>query len=75
MKDGSTILAGGFGLCGIPENLIKATAKIGAKDLTIVSNEMGTTEYGLSLLLKKKQVKKVFCSFLGVNAIFQQSSK
>jgi 3-oxoacid CoA-transferase subunit A len=70
MKDGASILAGGFGLCGIPENLIKATAKMGAKDLTIISNEMGTTEYGLSLLLFKKQVKKVHCSFIGINQIF-----
>jgi 3-oxoacid CoA-transferase subunit A len=70
MKDGDTILAGGFGLCGIPENLIKATAKHGSKNLTVVSNEMGSTEYGLSLLLRKKQVKKVHCSFIGVNAIF-----
>jgi 3-oxoacid CoA-transferase subunit A len=54
MKDGATILAGGFGLCGIPENLIKATYKLGTKDLKVVSNEIGTTEYGLSLLLKKK---------------------
>jgi 3-oxoacid CoA-transferase subunit A len=42
MKDGASIMAGGFGLCGIPENLIKATAKFGTKDLTIISNEMGT---------------------------------
>lgn len=47
-------MAGGFGLCGIPENLIKATAKKGAKNLTVISNEMGTTDYGLSLLLQKK---------------------
>lgn len=53
MKDGATILAGGFGLCGIPENLIKATAKHGAKDLTLISNECGSNDYGLSLLLKK----------------------
>lgn len=53
LKDGSTILAGGFGLCGIPENLIKATAKREVKDLTLVSNECGSADYGLSLLLKK----------------------
>jgi 3-oxoacid CoA-transferase subunit A len=51
--DGASIVAGGFGLCGIPENLIKATAKWGVKDLTIISNECGSNEYGLSLLLKK----------------------
>ena len=69
MKDGATILAGGFGLCGIPENLIKATAKHGVKDLTVISNELGTTDYGLSLLLKRNQVSKAYCSFLGVNSI------
>ena len=54
MKDGARIMAGGFGLCGIPENLIKATAKSGKKNLTIISNELGTTDYGLSILLTKK---------------------
>jgi len=53
MKDGASILAGGFGLCGIPENLIKAVARHNVKDLTLVSNECGTTDYGLSLLLKQ----------------------
>lgn len=53
MKDGATILAGGFGLCGIPENLIKATAKHGVKDLTLISNECGSNDYGLSLLLRR----------------------
>lgn len=53
MQDGATILAGGFGLCGIPENLIKAVAKRNVKDLTLVSNECGTTDYGLSTLLKQ----------------------
>ena len=52
MFDGATIVAGGFGLCGIPENLIKATVKRGTKNLTLISNECGTTEYGLSMLLK-----------------------
>ena len=65
-------MAGGFGLCGIPENLIKATAKVGSKNLTVISNEMGTTDYGLSLLLYKKQVDQVYCSFIGVNAILQK---
>jgi len=65
-------VAGGFGLCGIPENLIKATAKWGVKDLTIISNECGSNEYGLSLLLKKKQVSRVFASYIGVNSVFEQ---
>ena len=53
MKDGATILSGGFGLCGIPENLIKATAMHGVKDLTLISNECGSNDYGLSLLLRR----------------------
>ena len=72
MKDGASILAGGFGLCGIPENLIKATYKLGTKDLTVISNEVGTTEYGLSLLLKKNQVSKVYCSYIGANSTLQR---
>lgn len=52
MKDGASILAGGFGLCGIPENLIKATVKHGVKDLTLISNECGSSDYGLTLLLR-----------------------
>ena len=71
MKGGSSILAGGFGLCGIPENLIKATAKLGVKDLTLISNECGSNDYGLSILLKRQQVKKVYASFIGVNTIFE----
>lgn len=65
-------MAGGFGLCGIPENLIKATAKLGSKNLTVVSNECGSNEYGLSLLLRKHQVAKVFASYIGVNTVFEQ---
>ena len=53
MEDGASIIAGGFGLCGIPENLIKATAKLGVKDLTLISNECGSNDYGLSLLLRR----------------------
>ena len=71
MFDGATILAGGFGLCGIPENLIKATAKWGPKDLTLISNECGSNEYGLSLLLKKKQVARIHASFIGVNTVLE----
>ena len=56
IESNMTLMLGGFGLCGIPENLIKATAKVGSKNLTVISNEMGTTDYGLSLLLYKKQV-------------------
>ena len=52
LNDNMLLMVGGFGLCGIPENLIKATAKWGARDLTLISNECGSNEYGLSLLLK-----------------------
>lgn len=72
MKDGASILAGGFGLCGIPENLIKAVAKRDVKNLTIISNEMGSNDYGLSLLLRKHQVSKAYVSYIGVNKVFEQ---
>jgi len=71
MKDGASILVGGFGLCGIPENLIKATAKHGVKNLTIISNECGSNDYGLSLLLRRHQVATVHASFIGVNTVFE----
>ena len=72
LKDGSSIMAGGFGLCGIPENLIMATAKHGAKNLEIISNELGTEKYGLSILLKSGQIKTVWSSFIGNNTPFQE---
>jgi 3-oxoacid CoA-transferase subunit A len=72
MKSGATILAGGFGLCGIPENLIKATYKLGTKNLTLVSNECGSSDYGLSTLLRSRQVAKVYASYIGVNKVFEQ---
>jgi 3-oxoacid CoA-transferase len=65
-------VVGGFGLCGIPENLIKATAKWGTKELTLISNECGSNEYGLSLLLKNHQVARVHASYIGVNSVFEQ---
>ena len=67
LKDGDTIMAGGFGLCGIPENCIKAVANMGTKDLSVISNELGTNEYGLSILLKRNQVSKVWASYIGMN--------
>ena len=73
MKDGATILAGGFGVCGIPENLIKATAKHNKKRLTLISNECGTNEHGLSILLKRSQVERVYASYIGVNTVFEQN--
>jgi 3-oxoacid CoA-transferase subunit A len=72
LKDGATILAGGFGLCGNPENLIAAIAKKGTKNLTIVSNNCGTTELGLGVLLKARQVKKMVSSYVGENKEFER---
>lgn len=68
--DGSTIMAGGFGLCGNPEHMIRAIYDSGAKDLTIISNNCGTTEHGLSLLLKHNRIKKMISSYVGENKIF-----
>ncbi len=72
MKDGDTVMAGGFGLCGIPENLIKATVKHNVKDLLIISNECGTNDYGLGLLLRNGQIKTIYASYIGVNTLFEQ---
>jgi 3-oxoacid CoA-transferase subunit A len=71
MKDGCTIMSGGFGLCGNPENLIKAIFDKRIKDLTIISNNCGTTEYGLGLLLKHGRIKKMISSYVGENKIFE----
>lgn len=70
--DGMTIAAGGFGLCGIPENLIAAIRDSGVKDLTIVSNNAGVDDFGLGLLLQDKQVKKMVSSYVGENDLFMQ---
>ena len=69
--DGMTIISGGFGLCGIPENLIKEIKRKGTKELTIASNNCGTDEYGLGLLLSDHQIKKVIASYVGENALFE----
>eukprot|EP01095_Lingulamoeba_sp_RSL-Kostka_P007477 TRINITY_DN2390_c0_g1_i1.p1 TRINITY_DN2390_c0_g1~~TRINITY_DN2390_c0_g1_i1.p1 ORF type:complete len:509 (-),score=232.41 TRINITY_DN2390_c0_g1_i1:99-1625(-) len=71
VKDGSTILAGGFGLCGIPENTINALVKKGTKDLTIVSNNCGVDDFGLGLLLQTRQIKRMVSSYVGENACFE----
>lgn len=70
--DGMTIAAGGFGLCGIPENLIAAIRDSGVKDLTIASNNAGVDDFGLGLLLKTRQVKKMISSYVGENAEFMR---
>lgn len=70
--DGMTIAAGGFGLCGIPENLITAIRDSGVKDLTVYSNNAGVDEFGLGVLLQTKQVKKMVSSYVGENAEFMR---
>lgn len=72
IKDGMLIHAGGFGLCGIPENLISAIAKSGVKNLTIVSNNCGVDDFGLGILLKSGQIKKMISSYVGENKLFEQ---
>jgi len=68
--DGMTIMAGGFGLCGIPENLIQAIKETGVKNLTIISNNAGIDDFGLGVLLQTKQVKKMISSYVGENKEF-----
>ncbi len=70
--DGMFIAAGGFGLCGIPENLISAIVEAGTKDLTIASNNAGVDDFGLGLLLQTRQVKKMLSSYVGENDTFMQ---
>src|SRR4051812_24343205 len=69
---GATILAGGFGLCGIPENAIRAIAELGAKDLTFVSNNCGVDDFGLGILLRNKQIRKMVSSYVGENKEFER---
>ncbi|MFA1677397.1 CoA transferase subunit A [Rhizobium mongolense] len=72
LYDGMTIAAGGFGLCGIPELLIDAIREAGTKDLTIASNNCGVDDFGLGVLLKTKQIKKMISSYVGENAEFMR---
>jgi 3-oxoacid CoA-transferase subunit A len=72
IPDGCTILLGGFGLCGIPENLIAALRQRGTKDLTLVSNNAGIDDFGIGLLMANKQVKKMIASYVGENKTFEQ---
>nr|WP_319557251.1 CoA transferase subunit A [uncultured Vibrio sp.] len=67
-----TILAGGFGLCGIPENLIKQIQRLGTRELTVVSNNCGVDDFGLGLLLQQKQIKKMIASYVGENRLFEK---
>ena len=70
IKDGMILMAGGFGLCGVPETLIEAVRKSGAKDLTFVSNNAGVDGTGLGILLETGQIRKMISSYVGENKIF-----
>ena len=72
LRDGMTLIAGGFGLCGIPEGLIQQIKKMGTRDLTIVSNNCGVDGFGLGILLENRQIKKMISSYVGENALFEQ---
>ncbi|WP_423779375.1 CoA transferase subunit A, partial [Escherichia coli] len=72
LTDGMTVLAGGFGLCGIPENLIAEIRRRGVKDLTVVSNNCGVDGFGLGVLLEDRQIRKMIASYVGENALFEQ---
>lgn len=72
INDGATVIVGGFGLCGIPENLIKALAKKGVKNLTTISNNAGVDDFGLGVLLQNRQVKKHIGTYVGENALFEK---
>ncbi len=70
--DGMVIMSGGFGLCGIPENLIAAIRDLGVKDLTVISNNCGIDGFGLGLLLENGQIKKMVSSYVGENKLFEK---
>lgn len=72
IKDGATIMLGGFGLCGIPENCITALKQRGVKELTCISNNAGVDDFGLGLLLQSRQIKKMMSSYVGENAEFER---
>jgi 3-oxoacid CoA-transferase subunit A len=72
IESGMTLMLGGFGLCGIPENSIAELVKMGVKDLTCISNNAGVDDFGLGLLLKGKQIKKMISSYVGENAEFER---
>jgi len=72
IEDGMTLMLGGFGLCGIPENTIKALVEKGVKGLTCISNNAGVDDFGIGLMLHKRQVKKMIASYVGENAEFER---
>ncbi len=74
VRDGATILMGGFGLCGIPESLIAAVRRAGVKNLTIASNNAGVADFGIGLLLETHQVRKMISTYVGGNKVFEQQA-
>jgi 3-oxoacid CoA-transferase subunit A len=72
IKDGATLMLGGFGLCGIPENAIEALVKKGVNNLTCISNNAGVDDFGIGLMLQQKQVRKMISSYVGENAEFER---
>jgi len=72
IENGAVIMLGGFGLCGIPENCISALVQKGTKNLTCISNNAGVDDFGIGLMLKTKQVKKMISSYVGENAEFER---
>jgi 3-oxoacid CoA-transferase subunit A len=72
VRDGMTLMCGGFGLCGIPENLILALSATGVRDLTVISNNAGVDQFGLGLLLKTRQISRMISSYVGENKEFER---
>src|SRR6201992_2082535 len=72
IQDGMTLMLGGFGLSGLPEKCIAALVKKGVKDLTCISNNAGVDDFGIGLMLQKRQVKKMISSYVGENKLFEQ---
>jgi 3-oxoacid CoA-transferase subunit A len=72
LEDGMTLAVGGFGLCGIPENLITEAARLGRCNLTVISNNCGVDDFGLGLLLKRRQISRIIASYVGENAEFER---
>ena len=74
IPDGATVMCGGFGLCGLPENLIKALHDRGTRNLTIISNNPGVDDFGVGMLVRNRQVKKIFASYVGENKEFERQA-
>ncbi|PTX14341.1 3-oxoacid CoA-transferase subunit A [Pontibacter mucosus] len=72
VQDGMTLMLGGFGLCGIPENAIRELLRLGVKELTCISNNAGVDDFGIGLLLQRRQVRKMIASYVGENAEFER---